>query len=73
MILNREYMIVGKGGGIVAAVSEIYGPIQHGDFHFLQRPDFSIVITYIFHSNLLLICNPLFFIFIPDNFIAADK
>ena len=57
MILYRKNVIMGKGSGIVAAIAKINGPVQHGDFHFFQWPDFSIVISYIFHIKVLLICN----------------
>lgn len=73
MILYRKNVIMGKGSGIVAAIAKINGPVQHGDFHFFQWPDFSIVISYIFHIKVLLICNSLLFILITDYFVTADK
>ena len=54
MILCSKDMIVCKGGSIIAAVTEVYGTIQHGNLHFFQGTYFSIIISNIFHSVLLL-------------------
>jgi hypothetical protein len=51
MILYAKHAVLGKGRGIVAAVTKEDGSIQHRDLHLLQRAKNAIVVSNVFQNG----------------------